>query len=187
MAKIVQEGDPGLRSIAESVAEEDFGTPELTATLDTMISALEAEPDGVALAAPQVGIPLRIFVVRYDRLPPPGSPKSEGPADIGIYINPIFVNSSRRREEMEEGCLSVRGTYGRTYRHERATLRARTADGSTFERGGGGILAQVFQHEIDHLDGILFIDHALETYEAPNFSSTEPKESVAENAKDTYA
>ncbi len=187
MANIVQEGDPALRTLAAPVAEEAFGTPELTATLDTMISALEAEPDGVALAAPQVGIPLRIFVVRYDRLPPPGSPKSEGPADIGIYINPLFVNSSRRREEMEEGCLSVRGTYGRTYRNERATVRARTADGSHFERGGGGILAQAFQHEIDHLDGILFIDHALETYDAPNFSSSTLSDVVSEESNTSHA
>lgn len=181
MATIVQDGDPVLRSIALPVAEDAFGTEELSKTLDTMISALDAETDGVALAAPQVRIPLRIFVVRYDRLPPPGSPKSEGPADVGVYINPIFVNSSRRREEMEEGCLSVRGTYGRTYRHERATVRARTADGSHFERGGGGILAQVFQHEIDHLDGILFIDHALETYTASNPPSTESAEVTDES------
>ena len=68
---------------------------------------------------------------------------------------------------MEEGCLSVRGTYGKTYRHERATVRARDAEGKPFERGGGGLLAQVFQHETDHLNGILFIDHAFETYAIP--------------------
>jgi peptide deformylase len=106
----------------------------------------------------------RIFVVRYDRLTP-GPIDASLPADVGIYINPEFVKASRRRLEMDEGCLSVRGIYGKTIRHERATVRARLPDGSTFMRGGGGILAQVFQHETDHLDGILFIDHAHEQFE----------------------
>ena len=61
---------------------------------------------------------------------------------------------------MDEGCLSVRGVYGTTKRHERVTVRARNQDGTKFERGGGGIMAQIFEHEIDHLNGILFIDHA---------------------------
>ena len=59
----------------------------------------------------------------------------------------------------EEGCLSVRGVYGTTKRHERVTLRARRADGSRFTRGVGGLVAQIFEHEIDHLNGILFTDH----------------------------
>jgi peptide deformylase len=67
---------------------------------------------------------------------------------------------------MDEGCLSVRGIYGKTMRHERATVKARDKQGISFERGGGGILAQIFQHETDHLNGILFIDHATHTKEA---------------------
>jgi peptide deformylase len=165
MKKIVQSGDPVLRAIAAPVGEEQFGTPELERIVADMIEALDAEKDGVALAAPQIGISLRIFVVRYDRLH--SAPEGVLPdPDIGVYINPEFVRASRRREVMDEGCLSVRGTYGKTYRHDRATVRARTADGATFERGGGGILAQVFQHETDHLNGILFIDEAIETFEA---------------------
>jgi peptide deformylase len=164
MKKIVQDGDPVLRGIASPVTETQFGTPELAQVIRDMEEALDAEKDGVALAAPQIGISLRIFMVRYDRLQPapPGSPV---PPELGVYINPEFTRASRRREVMDEGCLSVRGTYGKTYRFERATVRARNADGSYFERGGGGILAQVFQHETDHLNGILFIDEALETYD----------------------
>ncbi len=163
MVPIVQNGDPVLRSIAAPVAEEEFGSPELEKVVAQMIDALDAQADGVALAAPQIGVPLRIFVVRYDRL----YPAPEGvtpPAETGVFINPEFVRVSRRREVMEEGCLSVRGVYGKTYRHERATVRARDLSGARFERGGGGILAQVFQHETDHLDGILFIDHAFELF-----------------------
>jgi peptide deformylase len=164
MRTIVQDGDPVLRRIADPVSEDQFGGAELAGIVQDMIDALEVELDGVAIAAPQVGVPLRIFVVRYDRLNPP-PPDSIPPVEIGVYINPEFVKASRRREEMDEGCLSVRGTYGKTYRHERATVRARNVDGSKFERGAGGILAQVFQHEVDHLDGVLFIDHAIDLFE----------------------
>lgn len=161
---IVQDGDPILRRIADTVPEKDFGTPELTATVDRMLAALDKERDGVAIAAPQLGIPLRIFVVRHERLHPDGSPESLEP-EIGVYINPEIIKASRRSIPMEEGCLSVRRIYGKTMRHERATVRARHLDGRLFERGGGGILAQAFQHEIDHLDGILFIDHATDLVE----------------------
>lgn len=173
MKQIVQEGDPVLRQVAAPVSETQFGTPELAGIVNDMIEALDAAPDGVALAAPQIGIPLRIFVVRYDRMQPPPAENIVLPPDVGVYINPEFVRASRRREVMDEGCLSVRGTYGKTYRHDRATMRARREDGSRFERGGGGILAQAFQHETDHLDGILFIDHALETYAVKKDSAAE--------------
>lgn len=172
MTEIVQEPHPVLRGIASEVREDQFNTPELKKIVDDMIQTLDTALDGVALAAPQIGIPLRIFVVRYDRLhpAPEGSPV---PPEVGVYINPEFIRASRRREVMDEGCLSVRGKYGKTYRHERATVQARTVDGSHFERGGGGILAQVFQHETDHLNGILFIDEALETYDMTPKSGSE--------------
>ena len=157
MASIVQDGDPVLRQTATPVPMELFGTQKLLQIIDDMTEALDGEPDGVALAAPQIGIPYRIFIVRYDRL---GPEREEKPADIGVYINPEFVRSSRRKIPMDEGCLSVRGIYGTTMRHERATVQAKDANGIPFERGGGGILAQIFQHETDHLNGILFTDHA---------------------------
>lgn len=160
----MQDGHPVLREIAKAVPEELFGTPELSQILRDMEVTLDAQPDGVALAAPQVAIPYRIFIVRYDRMRRHEEEKETIP-ERGVYINPIFVNSSKKREEMSEGCLSVRGIYGQTLRHERATVEARDEKGVYFERGGGGILAQAFQHEIDHLDGILFIDHAVELRE----------------------
>ena len=158
LTPIVQDGAPVLRKIAEPVPEELFGTEELLKILKDMEESLDAQPDGVALAAPQIGISLRIFIVRNDRIVAPEMPPL--PADVGVYINPEFAKSSKRRVSMDEGCLSVRGIYGKTKRHDRATVRARAFDGSAFERGGGGILAQIFQHETDHLNGILFIDHA---------------------------
>lgn len=166
MSAIVQDGEPVLRKKALPVPEELFGSKELSAILRDMEDTLDAQPDGVAIAAPQIGIPYRIFVVRYDRtLPSPPDGEPYPTADIGVYINPQFTRTSKRRIEMDEGCLSVRGIYGKTRRFNRATVRARAEDGAIFERGGGGLLAQIFQHETDHLEGILFIDHATDLVE----------------------
>ena len=165
MKEIVQDGHPVLRGEAQEVPKEMFGTPELATMLRDMEEALDAEADGVALAAPQIALPYRIFIVRFDRM---NGPTDETiPSEVGVFINPEFVNASRRREVVDEGCLSVRGKYGKTVRHERATVRACDAQGRPFERGGGGLLAQAYQHEIDHLDGILFIDHAQDVVTLP--------------------
>jgi len=166
MKEIVQDGALVLREIANPVPEELFGSPELANIIGDMTEALDRELEGVALAAPQIDVPYRIFVVRKDRtipLPqiPEGAPLPPPlPAEIEVYINPEIVKTSRRRAKADEGCLSVRGVYGSTRRHERVTIKARRVDGITFERGGGGLMAQIFEHEIDHLNGILFIDHA---------------------------
>ncbi|MDP3402375.1 MAG: peptide deformylase [bacterium] len=166
MSVIVQDGEPVLRKVSTPVPEELFGTPELKAIIDDMAATLNEQLDGVALAAPQIGIPYRIFIVRYDRtVAPTPEGEEDHAADLGVYINPVFVKSSRRRLEMDEGCLSVRGIYGKTMRNERATVRARDVEGVSFERGGGGLLAQIFQHETDHLNGILFVDHATDLIE----------------------
>lgn len=166
MKAIVQDGAPVLRGTAKPVPEKMFGSAELAQLVADMNKALDAELEGVALAAPQIGVPYRMFVVRKDRtLPPPlvaeGAPLPPPPsAEHEVYINPEILKTSRRKAVMDEGCLSVRGVYGTTKRHQRVTIRARDTDGRTFERGGGGIMAQIFEHEIDHLNGVLFIDHA---------------------------
>jgi peptide deformylase len=166
MKEIVQGGAEVLREIANPVPKELFGTPELTQILENMETALDRELDGVALAAPQIDIPFRIFIVRKDRTVPqperaPGDSRVQGVKPVvEVYINPEIVKTSRKRSRADEGCLSVRGIYGVTSRHERVTIKAQTPDGKKFERGGGGLLAQIFEHEIDHLNGILFIDHA---------------------------
>lgn len=163
MKAIVQDGDPVLREKAQAIDPALYGSGELKAMLRDMEAALDAEPDGVALAAPQIGLNKRIFIVRFDRM----LPREEGPEvpERGTFVNPEFVKTSRRMVEMDEGCLSVRGVYGKTFRHERATIAAVDEEGKRVERGGGGVLAQAFQHEMDHLDGVLFVDHAHEVYE----------------------
>lgn len=171
MKEIMQDEAPILREIARPVPEELFGSPELTRLVRDMAEALDKFPEGVALAAPQVGISYRLFIVRKDRTLPLNAPRSgasgELPAkrevlapQIEIYVNPEIVKTSRKRAEADEGCLSVHGVYGTTRRHERVTIKARNPDGSHFQRGAGGLLAQIFEHETDHLNGILFTDHA---------------------------
>jgi peptide deformylase len=165
MKEIVQDGAPVLREVAKPVPEELFGTPELAQIIDDMKAALDPEVEGVALAAPQINVPYRIFIVRKDRTitPPPLEEGVEPPLPTPVYelyVNPEIVKTSRKRAKVDEGCLSVRGVYGTANRHERVTIRARAMDGKKFERGGGGLMAQIFEHEIDHLNGILFIDHA---------------------------
>ncbi len=165
MTSIVQSNAPILRQKAHAVPTKLFGTPKLTDMISAMTKALDGERDGVALAAPQISLPYRIFIVRYDRVLPFDENAQTKPAHVGIYINPEIIKTSRRNEEMDEGCLSVRGIYGKTHRYNRTTVRAKNIDGKTFVRGGGGLLAQIFQHETDHLEGILFIDHAVDLYE----------------------
>jgi methionyl-tRNA formyltransferase len=183
MALILQEGDPLLREEAQEISKEFFNTSPLNEIVDKMKAALDAEPDGVALAAPQIGISQRIFIVRYDRLQsnPTGIPIEP---HIGVYINAEFTRTSRKRNLLEEGCLSVRGTYGHTHRFERATVRAYDERGKVFERGAGGLLAQIFQHEIDHLNGFLFIDHAVDLYE---YKRTTESGVVAEPTARTFS
>ncbi|GEM_PF-15494 len=175
MKDIVQDGAPILREIAKPVPESMFGSTELSRLVRDMAKALDHYPEGVALAAPQVGVSYRLFIVRKDRtLPPPSNqgrtlePNSKGPTlvapppppEIEVFINPEIVKTSRKKAKADEGCLSVHGVYGTTKRHERVTIKARKADGSHIMRGAGGLMAQIFEHEIDHLNGILFTDHA---------------------------
>ena|SRR3990167_2850598 len=77
-----------------------------------------------------------------------------------IFINPKISKLSRERTWVPEGCLSVRPLYGKTFRSTKATVEAYDETGKKFTRGASGLLAQIFQHETDHLNGILFIDHA---------------------------
>lgn len=179
MKEIVQDGAPVLRQVANTVPEELFGSPELNKLIKDMEEALDKEIEGVALAAPQIGVSYRLFIVRKDRAIIPSRnnkyeeeklpPRIPAP-EIEVYVNPEIVKTSKKRAKKDEGCLSVRGVYGLTHRHERVTIRARRPDGSKIERGAGGLMAQIFEHEIDHLNGILFIDHATHLVHPPRES-----------------
>ncbi len=151
---IVQIGADVLRNKSIEVPERLFGSQELFDVLEKMRKSLESQKDGVAIAAPQVGIPYRIFLV---------SPKSYrgNTKDVRlVFINPRIVKQSKKTELMDEGCLSVRWKYGQVTRSINTTVEAYDEYGKKFTRVGGGLLSQIFQHEIDHLDGVLFVDKA---------------------------
>jgi len=150
---IVQTGHTALHQSSPDVSLDQIVTARIQSIIKRMRAALHATPDGVAIAAPQIGENVRIFIIHEKVFEEPHH------EDL-VYINPIIIKRSKKKKELDEGCLSVRGYYGKTQRHAQATVRAYNQHGELFERGGGGLLAQIFQHEIDHLDGIIFTDHA---------------------------
>jgi peptide deformylase len=156
MIEIVQNGHKALRARADEVTEKEFGSKKLSQILSNMNAALNTQDDGVALAAPQIGVTKRIFVVSTkvlkDKTIPENLPLT--------FINPVITKISKDKKKMDEGCLSVRPLYGVVKRSSRATVVAQDEFGDEFEISASGLLAQIFQHEIDHLDGILFIDKA---------------------------
>jgi peptide deformylase len=160
---IVQEGAAVLRQIAEPITKQQFNSPKLRSLIQKMANVLSKEPQGVALAAPQVGVSLRLFVIAPRVFEPDEKnlkePKSKKIEPL-IFINPELTRSSRKLKEMSEGCLSVRGKYGAVLRHEKVTVRAHDITGKAFTYHGSGLIGHIFQHEIDHLDGILYTDKA---------------------------
>jgi peptide deformylase len=162
--KIVQKDNPVLRQIAKDVPVSDIKTPKIQKILSDMKKALASQDDGVAIAAPQIAIPLRIFVIsgKANDI----SKRTEGNPDE-VYINPVITKISKDRKLVDEGCLSVRYLYGKTKRATKATVEAYNEKGEKFSRGASGLIAQIFQHETDHLNGILFIDHAKHIKDLP--------------------
>ncbi len=163
--KIVQidnEKTNPLRATSHDVKKGEFGSEMLKNLINEMETALSAEEDGVALAAPQIGISKRIFVVS------PKAYEEDAKWKPLVFINPVIKKVSKKKEEMQEGCLSVRWIYGTTKRHIGATVEAYDVMGNKFTFGATGLIAHIFQHEIDHLDGVLFIDHGynLEEYKS---------------------
>lgn len=148
-----------LRQVAVPVTKDEFGTPALKSVLSDMEKALSKESDGVAIAAPQIGVSQRIFLVS------PNAYEEDAKFKPLVFINPKILKRSKKTAVMQEGCLSVRWVYGKTKRSIGATVEAHDFEGNKFTYGGGGLLAHIFQHEIDHLDGVLFIDHGFDLEE----------------------
>lgn len=159
IVQIDESKDNPLRLIAEEVKPSEFGTKKLKDIVKAMQEALAKEQDGVALAAPQIGVSKRIFVVA------PLSYEEKAKWKPLVFINPKITKVSKKVKEQHEGCLSVRWIYGKTSRHASATVEAHDENGNKFSFGGTGLLAHIFQHEVDHLDGILFIDHGYDLEE----------------------
>lgn len=171
---IVQAGDPVLSRVAKPVAKKDISSPKLAKLIAQMKRVLKAEEYGVALAAPQVGESVRLFVVAGKVFKE--DPEDEGPIPPDrVFINPELLRLSRKKAEMSEGCLSVRGMYGTVIRHEKASVKALDEQGKPFTYHGTGLVAHIFQHECDHLDGILYIDKAVKLEEDEDMKSARVK------------
>ncbi|AVX20318.1 MULTISPECIES: peptide deformylase [Carboxydocella] len=140
--KIVEIGDPVLRQVAKPVKEI---TPNIIKLLENMADTMY-DAEGVGLAAPQIGISKRVIVVDV----------GEGLIEL---INPEIIHCEGK-EVAVEGCLSVPGKQGDVERWARVKVRGLNRQGELVEYEAEGLLARAFQHEIDHLDGILYVDKA---------------------------
>ena len=172
-AILTEKDNPALREIAREVPLRDIRGKHIQTLIREMKTLLAKEEFGVALAASQVGLPLKLFIVsgralaRDSRNAPDEPDKKEEmpPLPDQVYINPVMTKMSRAKKEKHEGCLSIRGKWGMVPRAEKATVRAYDEHGHVFTRGASGFLAHVFQHEMDHLGGILYTDKATHVYD----------------------
>ena len=144
--RITNHGEKVLKTVSKPV---DYAAirPELPGLLRSMWATMRAA-HGVGLAAPQIGMNIRLAVIDV---------RPEGKSQRLVLINPEIIESSGEQDE-EEGCLSAPGVYAKVHRAAKVRVRAQDARGETWEMTGEGLLARAFQHEIDHLDGKLFID-----------------------------
>jgi peptide deformylase len=142
---ILRYGDESLHQPAAPVQEI---TPEIQQLIDDMIETMYAAP-GIGLAAPQVGVPLRIFVADVSG--------GHDPTELLAFINPEFVERDGTQRE-DEGCLSLPGFNAAVTRSSRAVLKGLGRDGREQVIEATGLLARCFEHEMDHLDGTVFVD-----------------------------
>lgn len=143
---VLTDPTPSLREPSWKLEVEEILNDEFQAYLDKLVRTMHVE-DGVGIASPQIGKNIRAIVVNLGK-------------EIGCYINPEITKASEKMVESEEGCLSVPGKFGIVKRHKKISVRALNRHGRVVEMDLKKFPAIVFQHEIDHLDGILFIDKA---------------------------
>jgi peptide deformylase len=180
---IPQEENPALREIARDIPLEDISSRHIQTLITEMKELLSHEEYGVAVAAPQLGEAIKLFIVSGKALSKRVNAAKKGdtkysehmndspgemPVEDQVYINPELLKISRGKKDKHEGCLSIRGKWGTVPRAEKATVRAYDEHGRAFTRGASGFLAHIFQHEMDHLQGILYTDKATEVYDDKN-------------------
>jgi len=149
---IYETPDPVLREISTPVETVDDA---LRALIDDMFDTMYAAP-GIGLAAVQVGVPKRLLVIDLQE---PEEEDGEPVRDPRVFINPEILETSETTQPYQEGCLSVPDQYAEVLRPDRVRARWVDRDGTQHEQWIHGLLAVCLQHEIDHLNGILFIDH----------------------------
>jgi len=153
---IVTFPEPSLRLKAKQVTKFDT---ELQTLVDNMFETLRAAP-GVGLAAPQIGESLRLVVVEYTE----DEDENAKPKKY-VLVNPEIIKRSEEMVVDVEGCLSLPGLAGRVERHQAVTIKAKNRFGKPLKIEAEGWIARIFQHEIDHLDAVLYIDRAEEVFE----------------------
>lgn len=139
--------DPRLKAVSKTVENVDAATRKL---IDDMIESMY-EADGIGLAAVQIGVPLRVIVMDLDQ--------KEGKKNPRAFVNPVITWRSEELATFEEGCLSVPEIYEEVQRAARIKAEFVDRDGTKQLLGADGLLATCLQHEMDHLEGVLFIDH----------------------------
>jgi len=146
--QIRTDGDPVLRQKAKEIEPKELGTERFRQLVADMIETMYAAK-GVGIAAPQIGESIRLFIAEGD----------DGPVALA---NPVFTKKSWKLKKDEEGCLSVPGKYGTVKRSLSVSVEGLTAEGQPVKFTASGFFARILQHEMDHLDGILFIDRIKE-------------------------
>lgn len=136
-------GDPVLRSPADPIRPEQLGSPGIRDLVQDLIDTVK-EPGRAGVAAPQIGVGLRAFSYNVD-------------GEVGYVLNPEVVEVAGEPELMDEGCLSVPGLAYPTSRHPYAKVRGVDVDGNEVVLEGTGLMAEALQHEVDHLDGTVYV------------------------------
>jgi peptide deformylase len=157
---VITEPNPLLRQISKNLTAEEINSEKIKSFVNNLIETMYAK-DGVGIASVQAGNPIQLCVIAKDFTP-------EKSNDL-ILINPKFKKASIIREWDEEGCLSVPNIYGSVKRHKKIKVSALNHKGEKIEFIAVNFFARIIQHEIDHLNGILFIDKAknLQTFVPP--------------------
>jgi len=148
------------------VPPEEIRGVRIQRIIKRMSAALRVSRDGIGIAAPQIGEPLRVFLaseeaLRYDEAKEMNEEKRNSRVwEHYVFINPVITNYSRKKSNEVEGCLSVPGKFGTVARSEKVTITAYDEYGKQFTRGASKLFARLMQHEVDHLEGKLFLSKA---------------------------
>ena len=153
--EILTEPNPVLRQKNRPVEPADFSDPKFKQSILNLIETMKSR-DGVGMAAPQAGMALRFCVIAKEY--------TEDKIKDVVLINPVWTKKSILRASDEEGCLSVPNVFGRVLRYKKIRVKAVDENGKSVNFEAKNFLARIIQHEVDHLDGILFIDKAKNLY-----------------------
>jgi peptide deformylase len=152
LRSISRMGHPVLREKAREVTREELLSPDIQRLIFDMVDTMRDAP-GVGLAAPQVYEGLRIIVIEVN-----SSSEEDQAIPLLILANPVMAETSKEKVTDWEGCLSIPDVRGLVPRHRKVTVRALNHEGRSFTVEAEGYLARILQHEMDHLDGVLFLD-----------------------------